>query len=108
MSINDPAKSFIQSGVKIYEYQPGFIHAKMCLCDDEAAMVGTANLDYRSLYLHYENAVLLYHTPVLAEIKKDIEETLEKSRLITIEELRSKLRGTSALCALLKLLAPLM
>lgn len=71
-------------------------------------MVGTANLDYRSLYLHYENAVLLYHTPVLAEIKKDIEETLEKSRLITIEELRSKLRGTSALCALLKLLAPLM
>ena len=101
-------QTLIQSGVKIYEYQPGFIHAKMCLCDDEAAMVGTANLDYRSLYLHYENAVLLYHTPVLAEIKKDIEETLEKSRLITIEELRSKLRGTSALCALLKLLAPLM
>ena len=101
-------QTLIQSGVKIYEYQPGFIHAKMCLCDDKAAMVGTANLDYRSLYLHYENAVLLYHTPVLAEIKKDIEETLEKSRLITIEELRSKLRGTSALCALLKLLAPLM
>lgn len=101
-------QTLIQSGVKIYEYQPGFIHAKMCLCDDEAAMVGTANLDYRSLYLHYENAVLLYHTPILAEIKKDIEETLEKSRLITIEELRSKLRGTSALCALLKLLAPLM
>lgn len=101
-------QTLIQSGVKIYEYQPGFIHAKMCLCDDEAAMVGTANLDYRSLYLHYENAVLLYHTPVLAEIKKDIEETLEKSRLITIEELRSKLRGTNALCALLKLLAPLM
>ena len=101
-------QTLIQSGVKIYEYQPGFIHAKMCLCDDDAAMVGTANLDYRSLYLHYENAVLLYHTPVLAEIKKDIEETLEKSRLITIEELRSKLRGTNALCALLKLLAPLM
>lgn len=101
-------QTLIQSGVKIYEYQPGFIHAKMCLCDDDAAMVGTANLDYRSLYLHYENAVLLYHTPVLAEIKKDIEETLEKSRLITIEELRSKLRGTNTLCALLKLLAPLM
>ena len=101
-------QTLIESGVKIYEYQPGFIHAKMCLCDDDAAMVGTANLDYRSLYLHYENAVLLYHTPVTADIKKDIEETLEKSRLITIEELRSKLRGTSLLCALLKLLAPLM
>ena len=98
----------LQAGVKIYSYTPGFLHAKTWLVDDRIAAVGTVNLDYRSLYLHYENAVLLYHTPVLAEIKKDIEETLEKSRLITIEELRSKLRGTNALCALLKLLAPLM
>ena len=80
----------------------------MAICDDDAAMVGTANLDYRSLYLHYENAVLLFQTPVISDIKKDFEKTLEKSRLITIEELRSKLRGTSVLCALLKLLAPLM
>ena len=101
-------QTLIQSGVKIYEYQPGFIHAKMAICDDDAAMVGTANLDYRSLYLHYENAVLLFQTPVISDIKKDFEKTLEKSRLITIEELRSKLRGTSVLCALLKLLAPLM
>ena len=71
-------------------------------------MVGTANLDYRSLYLHYENGVLLYQTPAITDIHRDIEMTLEKSRLITIEELRSKLRGTSVLCALLKLLAPIM
>mgnify|MGYP004574164775 FL=1 len=101
-------QTLIESGVKVYEYQPGFIHAKMCLCDDDAAMVGTANLDYRSLYLHYENGVLLYQTPAITDIHRDIEMTLEKSRLITIEELRSKLRGTSVLCALLKLLAPIM
>ena len=52
--------------------------------------------------------MLLFQTPVISDIKKDFEKTLEKSRLITIEELRSKLRGTSVLCALLKLLAPLM
>ncbi|MGN0668673.1 MAG: cardiolipin synthase [Angelakisella sp.] len=101
-------QTLIQSGVKIYEYQPGFIHAKMFLCDDQLAVVGTANLDYRSLYLHFENAVLLYHCPVIADIRRDFADTLEKSRLITLEELRSKLRGTKVLCALLKLLAPLM
>ena len=101
-------QTLIQSGVKIYEYQPGFIHAKMFLCDDQLAVVGTANLDYRSLYLHFENAVLLYHCPVIADIRQDFADTLEKSRLITLEELRSKLRGTKLLCALLKLLAPLM
>lgn len=101
-------QTLMQSGVKIYEYTPGFIHAKMALCDDDTAMVGTANLDYRSLYLHYENAVLLYHTPVISDIKRDIEETMEKSHLITEQELRSKLRGNPVLCALLRLLAPLM
>ena len=65
---------------------------KCCLCDDKAAMVGTANLDYRSLYLHYENAVLLYHTPRPCRDQKDIEETLEKAA-------SSPLRSSAANCA---------
>ena len=101
-------QTLIQSGVKIYEYQPGFIHAKMCLCDDEAAMVGTANLDYRSLYLHYENAVLLYHTPVLAEIKRTSKRPWKKAALSPLRSSAANCAAPVPLCALLKLLAPLM
>lgn len=101
-------QTLIRSGVKIYEYQPGFIHAKMFLCDDDCAVVGTANLDYRSLYLHYENAVVLYGCPAISDVHRDILKILDESRLITTEELKTKLRGTAALTAFLKLLAPLM
>ena len=101
-------QTLIRSGVKIYEYQPGFIHAKMFLCDDDCAVVGTANLDYRSLYLHYENAVVLYGCPAIGDVHRDILKILDESRLITAAELKTKLRGTAALTAFLKLLAPLM
>ncbi len=47
----------LEAGVRVYEYQPGFLHAKSFVCDDEIAVVGTINLDYRSLYLHFENGV---------------------------------------------------
>ena len=57
------------AGVRIYEYTPGFIHAKQCVCDDELAVIGTINLDYRSLYLHFENGVLMYKTKVVSDMK---------------------------------------
>lgn len=100
--------TLMRSGVKIYEYNPGFVHAKMFVSDDNCAVVGTANLDYRSLFLHYENSTIFYHAPVIADVKQDILDTLEKCHKMTLEELESKFRGKKVLVALLKLLAPLM
>ena len=68
----------IEAGVKIYEYTPGFVHAKIFVSDDETAVVGTINLDYRSLAHHFENAIWMYKTDIVAEIKKDFLDTQEK------------------------------
>ncbi|HHY10595.1 MAG TPA: cardiolipin synthase [Firmicutes bacterium] len=67
----------LKSGVRIYEYTPGFMHSKTFVADDEVAVVGTINLDYRSLYLHFENGVWLYKTASVLEIKEDFLQTLE-------------------------------
>lgn len=69
----------LKAGVKIYEYEPGFIHSKMLVSDDELAVVGTINMDYRSLYLHFENAVLLYGCDCISNIKDDFIETFKLS-----------------------------
>lgn len=71
----------IKSGVKIYEYTPGFIHAKSMLCDDECAVVGTINFDYRSLYHHFENAVYFAGCEAVADLKRDCEEVFAVSKL---------------------------
>ena len=86
----------LKAGVRIYEYTPGFIHAKSIVCDDEVAFVGTVNLDYRSLVHHFECGALLYHTPCIADIKKDFDETLSLSCEITPEGFR--MNKLSALC----------
>lgn len=69
------SRSFYQvlltGGVKIYEYTPGFVHAKSLVCDDRAATVGTVNLDYRSLFLHFENNSLFYRGSIVARVKED-------------------------------------
>lgn len=72
-----------RNGVRIYEYTPGFIHAKQCVCDRESATVGTINMDYRSLYLHFENGVLMYHYDAVAEIRKDFEDIFAASTEVT-------------------------
>ena len=72
----------LSAGVRIYEYTPGFIHSKQMIVDDRFAVVGTINLDYRSLVHHYENAVLLYETPSIATIRNDFEEIFEESQEI--------------------------
>ena len=86
----------LRAGVRIYEYTPGFIHAKSIVCDDEVAFVGTVNLDYRSLVHHFECGALLYRTPCIADIKNDFEETLSLSCEITPENFR--MNKLSALC----------
>ena len=71
-----------EAGVKVYEYTPGFIHAKMLVSDDDVGFVGTINLDYRSLTHHYECGALLYKTPCLKDIRKDFDHIFEISTLI--------------------------
>lgn len=71
-------RRLLDAGVQIYEYEPGFVHAKCYLSDDELAMVGTINLDYRSLVHHFENGVWMYRCDCLSEIRQDFEETLSR------------------------------
>ena len=101
-------RELLSAGVKIYEYTPGFIHAKVFLCDDAQAVVGTVNLDYRSLYLHYECAAYLYNVPALGDIRQDFDETITKSQEITLENFKKPRLFTKIITAVLKLLAPLM
>ncbi|MDO4620243.1 MAG: phospholipase D-like domain-containing protein [Lachnospiraceae bacterium] len=74
----------LESGVKIYEYTPGFVHAKACVVDGMAGCIGTVNLDYRSLFLHFENNSFFYQDPVLHEVEKDFLETQEKCEEIVL------------------------
>ena len=76
----------LKSGVKIYEYTPGFVHAKTFLADDEVAVVGTINLDFRSMYLHYECGSLFYRTEGLNDIKADFVDMFEKCQEITMKD----------------------
>ena len=96
------------AGVRIYEYTPGFVHAKVFLSDDTCGVVGSINLDYRSLYLHYECAAYLYKVPALADIKADFEETFAKSQLVTAGDIQKQSPLSRVTAALLKVAAPLM
>ena len=79
------------AGVRIYEYEPGFVHAKSYLADDNQAMIGTINLDYRSLVHHFENGVWMYDCESIKDLKTDMEETLSKSIEVTPEMLKTNL-----------------
>lgn len=79
-------KKLIKSGVKIYEYDTGFVHAKVTTSDDNMAVVGTINYDYRSLYLNYECALFMHRIPVIKDIEQDWQDTKEKCTEITLEE----------------------
>ena len=100
--------SLLESGVKIHEYTPGFVHAKVFVSDSREAVVGTINLDYRSLYHHFECATYLYRTPCIAEIEADFQDTLQKCRLVTPETVRQEKFGLKLLGFVLKTIAPLM
>lgn len=98
----------LRAGVKIYQYVPGFVHAKVFSSDDNKAVVGTINLDYRSLYLHFECAVLLYQSREIARVEQDFQETLKLCREITMDSYRLEKLGTRFFGRVLRLLAPLM
>ncbi len=98
----------ISAGVKIYEYTPGFVHAKVFVSDGERAVVGSINLDYRSLFLHFECAVYTYGTPSVAETEADYLETLKKCRLMTLEDCKRLNPIKKIIGGVLRILAPLM
>ena len=97
----------LKTGVRIYEYTPGFIHAKCYLIDDEIAMLGTINLDYRSLVHHFENGVWMYKTECLSDIKADLINTMEQSTEILPENIKINL-FQKAIRAIVRIFAPLL
>ncbi|MDE7260886.1 MAG: cardiolipin synthase, partial [Oscillospiraceae bacterium] len=101
-------KELLAGGVRIYEYTPGFVHAKVFVSDDATAVVGSINLDYRSLYLHFECAALMVRTPAVGTVEQDFQETLEKCREISLEDCRRDKLSRRITGFLLRPLAPLM
>lgn len=109
--VNEVTKAYypnlIENNIKIYEYEKGFIHSKTFIVDDIYATLGTINLDYRSLYLHFECGILFYKDKSIIDIKEDIVNTFEQSKLIKKEDTKIDfIRGLKR--AILKLFAPLM
>ena len=101
-------RRLVNAGVKIYEYTPGFVHAKVAVSDDCRAVVGTINLDYRSLYHHFECAAYLYKVPCIPQIEEDFQETLAKCREVTQESITNEKTFMKFKGYVMKLVAPLM
>ncbi len=101
-------KRLINAGVNIYEYEPGFVHAKNFSSDDVKAIVGSINLDYRSLYHHFECATYMYKTRSVKYIEEDFQNTLKKCRKITPESIKNEKLFYKVAGTIVKLVAPLM
>ena len=98
----------LESGVKIYEYTPGFLHAKNFVVDGRFATVGTVNLDYRSLFLHFENGVWLYGAPCIRDVEADFLETVKVCEEITLRKSRKISLPGYLYRSFLRVFAPLM
>ena len=101
-------KELIEGGVQIYEYAPGFVHAKVFVSDDDTATVGSINLDFRSLYLHFENGVFIYDNPEVQKVEEDFQNTLAKCHKVTVTEVRNRGVLMKVAGQVLRLVAPLM
>lgn len=98
----------LEAGVKICEYESGFVHAKAFVSDGEKAVVGTVNLDYRSLYHHFECGVILYKNSQIAEVERDMQETIKKSLEMTIEDYKRLRLRDRMLGRIMRIIAPMM
>ena len=101
-------RDLLQAGVRIFEYTPGFVHAKVFVSDDCKAVVGTINLDYRSFYLHFECAAYLRDMPAVMDVERDFQATLRKCWEVHMEDLKNIPLTTRAVGWLLKVFAPVM
>ncbi|MBO6164349.1 MAG: cardiolipin synthase [Lachnospiraceae bacterium] len=97
-----------RNGVKVYEYTPGFCHCKMCVIDDVAAVCGTINLDYRSLYHHFENGCLYVNCRAVRETRQDFEQTMKLCRDVTEEYTTGRSHALRIGQMILRLIAPLL
>ena len=101
-------ENLIRGGVKIYQYTPGFIHSKCFVVDDEYASVGTTNLDFRALYLHFECGTLMYKTESVHKVTEDMCNTFGKSREILLEECENKNFFYQLFLSVMQLFSPLL
>ena len=97
-----------RAGVRIFEYTPGFCHAKMCVCDGDTAVVGTSNLDYRSLYHHFENNVVLYKSKAVSQVAADFETVFPRCREVTESYTHGRKAALRVWQCILRLFAPMM
>lgn len=100
--------SLIRGGVRIYQYMPGFLHSKCILADDNYAIIGSINMDYRSFHLLFESGVFLYHASAVRQLKEDMIRTLSVSREVVISECWKKLYSHRFVLSILRLFAPLL
>lgn len=100
-------KSLVGAGVKIYEYTPGFVHSKIFVSDNEKAVCGTINLDYRSLYHHFECATYMYKTSCVEDMAKDFEETLKECREVSLETIKNEKLYYKIVGGIMRTFAPL-
>ncbi|MBP3379696.1 MAG: cardiolipin synthase [Ruminococcus sp.] len=100
-------KSLLKAGVKIYEYTPGFVHGKVIVSDDKKAVVGSINLDFRSLYHHFECATYMYKTSCIGEIGADFHDTLKLCRQVTSETIKHERLYYKVVGRLMKFISPL-
>ena len=102
----------LEAGVRVFEYTPGFLHSKNVVCDDETAVIGTINMDYRSLCLHFENACLFIGGQIIKDVRNDCLETCKISKEITVRHIKKSRRSSGLLhsiyYATLRLFAPLL
>ena len=98
----------MENGIKIYEYVPGFIHAKNIITDDEGCVCGTINMDYRSFYLHYECGVLMTEVPAVMDMKEDFLNTMRVSERVSLDEWRKRPLWQKCIQSILRIFSPLL
>ena len=98
----------VSAGVRIFEYTPGFLHAKQCVSDDVTATVGTINLDYRSLYFHFENGVFLHRCEAVHKVREDFEDIFPVCREVTQQYAKKQSAAMKFGQCVLRLIAPLL
>ncbi|NLG31508.1 MAG: cardiolipin synthase, partial [Acholeplasmataceae bacterium] len=98
----------LKNGVNVYKYKPGFIHSKIFMVDNKLASVGTSNLDYRSLYLHFENNVIFNNHDALIEVEKFFKNTISESELVKLSEIKKRNIFYRALQNILRAFSPLL
>lgn len=100
--------SLVRKGVKVYIFEPGFLHGKVCIADDTSAVVGTVNMDSRSYYLNYECGIWMYKNKALVDIKQDFENMFEACHEVTLEEVNNTNPVLRILRSFLRITSPLL